>query len=364
MTNRLNITVGTNSTVEIYSDKVSPGFAGFSIFLSAWIIISNCFVLICFIRHRKSLIKTTFMMQLLALNISDLIVGFSMLLVYLTAFTTKFSFEVCLSKYVLALSAQAVEQFNILGICLNRLSIVGRMATPGTSPKKTKLVLAFSVCIWITSLGTYSVLFGIWAAHRRVLYNCSLNELFQENYKKYALYSISAYILSTALINFVYCSVIVKLAVSSRRRIEVTSESLPNNISVTHQIMPAEYSSNGLINYSPTPETWPKINDEMNSHSQSEQKNEKDATRKPTNEPLDTFTNKIKDSDKDSDERSKHEALRRYDSSRRILSENQIKARKDENDVSEQDDDTRRNSLFNKPTFKSQRKALITIGTF
>ena len=130
MEDRLSNNQSANSTVKIFSDNASPFFAALSILLSLWIIAANLFVLICFVKHRNSLIKNKFTVQILTLSFSDFLVGLSTLPVYVTGYTRMVTYELCAFQFVIFISAQAVVLCHILRICLTRLFVVCHLTSP------------------------------------------------------------------------------------------------------------------------------------------------------------------------------------------------------------------------------------------
>ena len=232
----------TNSTITIYGDNASPVLGAVSLIFSAWIVISNLFILICIVKHRNTLIKSTFTLQILTLSASDFLVGISTLTVYVTSFTKNISYNLCFFRFVFTLSAQAVEQFHILGICINRLIIVGQMTSPIMISRNTGAVVIFLIINWIINLGIFSVPFGIWAKYRSTLAICSLNEIFQDDYKLYTMYATVVFVVSAFLVNAVYISIIVKLRFFSRKNTLVNSTNVKRKTNLERR-QSSEFSS-------------------------------------------------------------------------------------------------------------------------
>ena len=207
-----------NGTVRIFGDNASPVFAVFSMTLSLWIIISNLFVLICFIKHRNNLIKSTFTMQILTLSANDFLAGISTIPVYITSFTTNVGYELCVFRLIFFASAQVVVLFHILGICINRLFIVCQLSVPRLRIANRKvIVIVLFVINWIVSLGIFGVPYASWGKYRQRLTKCSLNEMFQDNYKIYTMYGITIYLIPSLLTNAVYVAIVVKLRFNTRK---------------------------------------------------------------------------------------------------------------------------------------------------
>ena len=223
----------SNSTVIIYGDNASPIFAGFSITLSVWIIVFNSFVVLRLLKNKQRLIQNTFTLQILTLSVSDFFVGLTTLPVYVTGFTSDVSYEHCLYRFVILLSAQAVEQFHIFGICINRVSVIYQLTTPRKISGNRGVVAIYLLVNWVVFLAIYSVPFGIWGKYRHTLTICSLNELFQDNYKTYITYSVSFYILFFVLINCIYVTLIIKINFTSRENLEMWSVLTPNKKEVS-----------------------------------------------------------------------------------------------------------------------------------
>lgn len=226
----------TNSTGIVYGDNASPAFAFLSLALFSWIIVSNLFVFICFIKHRNRLIKSTFTMQILTLSASDFLVGISALPIYATAFSPKVSFEKCTFRFVFFISAQTVVLFHITGICANRLLIVCQLTPQIKISKSRGRVVALHVINWTLTLGIFSIPFVIWGKYRPHLSICSLNEIFQDNYKLYMTYILSFYSVPSVLTNAVYVAIILKLRFSSRKIfLDNSQDSMKNSSSQRDQ---------------------------------------------------------------------------------------------------------------------------------
>ena len=208
-----------NSTVLIFGDNASPIFVGFSMVISGWIIVLNSFVILSLLKDNKRQINNTFTFQLLTLSLSDVLVGLATLPVYATVFKSGFIYEDCLCRFVLLLSAHAVEQFHIFGICVNRVSVVYQLTTPRKMSRKKVLVMAYLLLNWIIFLTIYSVAFRIWGRYRHKLSICSLNEMFQDDYKTYVKYTVSFYIVPSVLINLVYGALILKIRCTARNQV-------------------------------------------------------------------------------------------------------------------------------------------------
>ena len=207
-----------NGTVRTFGDNASPVFAVFSMTFSLWIVISNLFVLICLIKHRKNLIKNTFTMQILTLSANDFLAGISTIPVYITSFTTNVCYELCIFRLIVFASAQVVVLFHILGICVSRLFIVCQITVPRLRIVNRKgIIIMLLVINWIVGLGIFGVPYATWGKYRQRLTTCSLNEMFQDNYKIYTTYSSSIYLIPSLLTNAVYVAIIVKLRFNTRK---------------------------------------------------------------------------------------------------------------------------------------------------
>ena len=231
-----NYNQSTNSTVKIFGDNAAPSFIVVSIALSLWIIVANLFVLICFIKHRNSLVKSTFTMQILTLSFSDFLVGLSTVPIYVIGLTTAVSYELCVFKFVIFLSAQVVALCHIFGICLTRLFVVCQLTSRTKVSQKTRLIALYLVISWIVTLGLMAIPFGLWGKYRQELSICSLNEIFQDNYKVSTVYLVNFYTFPTVLTNVIYIGVLVKIRISSRKIIASNAPSSENGISTGSQL--------------------------------------------------------------------------------------------------------------------------------
>ena len=231
MEDQLNNNENTNSTVKVFGDNASPLFVFLSMVLSLWTIASNLFLLICFVKHRNNLIRSTFTMQILTLSVSDFLVGLSTLPIYVTGIISMVSYELCVFQFVVFISAQAVVLCHIFGICITRLFVVCHLTSPPKMSKKRGLITLYLVISWMVTLGIFSVPFGIWGKYRHRISICSLNEMFQDNYKYYTMYCVSFYIIPTLLTNAVYVAVLVQLRFSSCKTTVINPPSSDKDIS-------------------------------------------------------------------------------------------------------------------------------------
>lgn len=212
-----------NTFIKLYGDKALPAFAGLSMVCSAWIIITNVFVLTCFVKHRKVLIKSTFMIQILTLGINDLIVGISILPVYVISFTAEITYEFCIFRLVLFVSAQAVVLFHILGICVYRYLTLRKATVPQRRRNQGHLILIYELVIWIVVLIFNTSVFLIWGKYRHTLRICSLNEILQNNFKTIIIYWVCLFIVPAVLTNFIYLAMIVRLCFYVRKIVPANS---------------------------------------------------------------------------------------------------------------------------------------------
>ena len=209
-------TESDNKTKLIIEDNASPVFVGFSMVVSGLIIALNSLVIFSLVKDRKRQLNNTFTFQLLTLSVSDVLVGLATLPVYATVFTSGFVYEECLCRFVVLLSAHAVEQFHIFGICVNRVSVLHQLTTPSRISRKKVFVVAYLLLNWVIFLTIYSVAFRILGVYRQTLFMCSINEMFQGNYKTYVTYSLSFYIVPLVLINSIYTALIIKIKLTGR----------------------------------------------------------------------------------------------------------------------------------------------------
>lgn len=219
----------TNTSAKIYGDNAAPIFACLSMICSAWIIISNAFVLICFLNHRKRMSKSTFTIHILTLSFNDLMSGVFTLPVYVTSFTTQVTYEFCILRFVLFVSAQVVVLLHILGICVYRFLTVCQATSPQRGRNQGRLVVIYVLVIWIITLIIHISTFLIWGNYRHTLSICSLNEILQNNYKTVITHLLCLFIVPAVFTNVIYLVMIVKLCFYARKLASVNSY----NISAT-----------------------------------------------------------------------------------------------------------------------------------
>ena len=213
----------TNTSLKTYGNKASPAFVGFSMICSAWIIITNAFVLICFVNHRKIMMKSTFSIQILTLSFNDLMAGISTLLVYFTSFITEVTYKFCIFRFVLFVSAQVVVLFHILGICVYRFLTVRQATLPQRRRNQGLLIVIYVLVIWIVTLIILTSTFLIWGKYRYTLDMCSLNEIFQNNYKTVLTYWFCLFIVPAVFTNVMYLAMIIRLCFYARKIAPVSS---------------------------------------------------------------------------------------------------------------------------------------------
>ena len=328
-------TNNTYTSVRIYGDNASPAFAGFSMICSAWIIVTNIFVLICFVKHRKIMNQSTFTIQILTLSFNDLMAGISTLPVYITSFTPEITYEYCMFRFVLILSAQVVVLFHILGICVYRFLVVCQATSPLPRRNQGRLIVIYVLVIWIVILIILTSAFLIWGKYRHVLSICSLNEMFQENYKTMVICSIVLFIVPAVFTNVMYLAMILRLCFIARKITPVNSY----NISA-----PQPSSSNCTNSYTlpASSETNRNKTDDVahNDHSSINPAGEEKVGC--NQETRDLQGNKPQTS-KVTDSKSEKNALKTYDNEK-----------KEQNAPSSE--------VTSMTSFKSQRQGLITIG--
>ena len=217
----------TNTSVKIYGDKTSKAFAGLSMGFSAWIIVINIFVLICLVKHRKVMIKSTFTTQILTVSFNDVMAGISTLLICVTYFTTEVTYEFCIFQCILSISAQEVVLFHILGICIYRFLTLCQVTLPQRRRNQGSLIAIYLLVIWIVTLIILTSTFIIWGKHRHALDICSLNEIFQNNYKTVISYWVWLLIVPAVLTNVIYLAMTVRLSLYARKIAHVNNLSAP-----------------------------------------------------------------------------------------------------------------------------------------
>ena len=77
------------------------------------------------------------------------------------ASTSEVSYELCLCNFGLLLTAQAVEQFHIFGICVNRASITCQLSTPMRISENKQGVVIYLLVHWVVFLLIFFVPFEI-----------------------------------------------------------------------------------------------------------------------------------------------------------------------------------------------------------
>ena len=331
-------TNNTITSVRIYGDNASPAFGGFSMICSAWIIVTNIFVLVCFVKHRKLMHKNTFTIQILTLSFNDLMAGISTLPVYITTFTTEITYEFCMFRFVLILSAQVVVLFHILGICVYRFLVVCQATSPLPRRNQGRLIVIYVLVIWIVILSLFSSAFSIWGKYRHELSICSLNEMFQENYKTMVVYSIALFTVPTVFTNVIYFAMILRLCFIARKISPVNSNSYNN--------MAPQPSSSNCTNSNALP-----ANSETNRNKTDGVAHNDHSCMNAAGEEKACCTQETRDLCA-----SKH----RHSKATGSESERNVTKTSD----NKNEEQNRGNSeVTSMPSFKSQRQGLVTIGT-
>ena len=218
-----------------YDSSVVPEFAYFSIIVSLWTIVSNLFILICFIKHQHIINGNSFTFQVLTLIVGDVLAGFSSIPVFVTAFDLEIRFELCAFQYVAFLSTQNLLLFHILGICVNRLIIVNHAAKQVKTTCRRKLIIVYLCIIWILIVLIFTLPFFIWIKkYERTITECSMNELFQDNYKAVVIYYVSFFVVPFILTNVVYVTIILKIRYSVQITPPPSRSELEENELISH----------------------------------------------------------------------------------------------------------------------------------
>ena len=183
-----------NETVHLYQPNSSDFADGTDrtvltciLFIVDMLIISvNMFVVVCLIVNIKPLSNNFVNIQILSFSITDMIVGITAIPVVLSfKITASFPYyEVCAAVMFLYCCAQAANLVHTFVICVHRLIIIKRWAFCNeTHPKKVgKTILIQILFIWFVSGLICSVPFFIYGRSGYIIRECSLNNLFGENY--------------------------------------------------------------------------------------------------------------------------------------------------------------------------------------
>ena len=183
-----------NETVHLYQPNSSDFADGTNrtaltciLFIVDLLIISvNMFVVVCLIVNIKALSNNFVNIQILSFSITDMIVGITAIPVVLSfKITASFPYyEVCAAVMFLYCCAQAANLVHTFVICVHRLIIIKRCTfCTETNPKKVgKTILIQILFIWFVSGFICSIPFFIYGRSGYSISECSLNNLFAENY--------------------------------------------------------------------------------------------------------------------------------------------------------------------------------------
>ena len=183
-----NSTAPTN-TSNIATVAIQTGPSALIIVLmsvSIWIVLANALVLTCLVVSRHAL--TNFVnLQIMTFSVTDTLVGLSAIPVTMT-FKIVMSFPYfwpCASVLYGYSVAQAATLYHAFVICIHRLMTIKRCTGRlETNPRRMYRTLLIQISIpWIEALIIVAIPFLVFGKHDAILPGCSLNTVFEDNYK-------------------------------------------------------------------------------------------------------------------------------------------------------------------------------------
>lgn len=183
-------------------------------FACIWIIMTNSVVVMCFVGSRE-LQKNLWNLQILSLSFSDVLVGFSSLVVALGYCKPKMlkSYNACSIMFIFYVTSQFASFLHTFCICLHRfITVFFRYKSPRLYQGISKRGILIQVFIvWLVSLLFCMIpfiAFGRWGSS---LKSCHLNSLFLDQYNlSISVWNISL-LAPQIVVNIMYLSIYFKL---------------------------------------------------------------------------------------------------------------------------------------------------------
>ena len=222
MQNDTSVEPWTNSTGPVLE---SPSMS-LIILLSTlvlWIIFVNCLVLGCLLFSRHAL-KNFVNLQILSFSFTDILVGFSSILMIMTYPLTKAFpyFEACAAIFYSFGVSQSATLYHALGICIHRFVTIKRISGSNgiNSRGMYKKILMQVSLTWIACIIITAIPFIAFGRFGKPLGECSLHHIFQDKYMAYIIFFNIFFITPQIGMTVIYIDMF-RFLIRKRKRINI-----------------------------------------------------------------------------------------------------------------------------------------------
>ena len=222
MQNDTSVEPWTNSTGPVLE---SPSMS-LIILLSTlvlWIIFVNCLVLGCLLFSRHAL-KNFVNLQILSFSFTDILVGFSSILMIMTYPLTKAFpyFEACAAIFYSFGVSQSATLYHALGICIHRFVTIKRISGSNdiNSRGMYKKILMQVLLTWIACIIITAIPFIVFGRFGEPLEECSLHHIFQNKYMAYIIFFNIFFITPQIGMTVIYINMF-RFLIRKRKRINI-----------------------------------------------------------------------------------------------------------------------------------------------
>ncbi|KAK3583661.1 hypothetical protein CHS0354_021402 [Potamilus streckersoni] len=178
-------------------------------------VLLNLSTVIFVAKNRKDLRKSP-VKQIISLSLSDMLVGLSVipLIVVFNNIDLLKDKIVCLAVMLLHNMSINATYYHMLGICVQRLNLV-RKVTRVNGNKGNMELIAYALLVWVICIVVH-VLVGLTTEKASSINECSIRELFGDNYLTFITFIICVYAVPAFLTNILYLVMVIKLRRSMR----------------------------------------------------------------------------------------------------------------------------------------------------
>ena len=169
------------------------------------IFIENLIVAVCLYTHKNTFSRREFWLHLVCLNINDILVGISLLLLsFINAEVFNKSLKGCALLMVVVVIPQLTLPYNVLSICVYRFTFL-IFSDKRRFGWKTKMTVFQIVGIHLFSAVYTIVPFIIWTTDDHIISNCSPVNVFGPNRGKAFGFIGAGILLPLIVLNILYC---------------------------------------------------------------------------------------------------------------------------------------------------------------
>ena len=189
--------------------SMKPSLIAVGVLICSWIILTNSVVFLCLVTSKKTK-QIALYLQLLSLCLTDMLVGFCTIPVFLAPITSLFSkYEACACIFYMYFVSQGATLYHTLLVCIHRLLTMRRKSNVNKESFNTTLVQIS--LIWIGCFIFYSIPFVAFGQFGGDVVSCSMPALFGQNYSVVTGLGSILFILPYCCINILYVYLLVYL---------------------------------------------------------------------------------------------------------------------------------------------------------